>query len=118
MALAVAVAFLDALGEADAVALGNLGACLNELGRKEDAVALLEKAAELTPDDAIVRFHLAAARGETPATQPKEMLAALFDGYAGGWSLISVITSLPPTVLPLDGPANVPSGGDQTVNLA
>jgi hypothetical protein len=36
----------------------------------------------------------------------------------GSWSLISVVTPLPPTVLPLDGPANVPSGGDQTVNLA
>jgi len=43
---------------------------------------------------------------------------AQFDGYAGRWSLISVVTPLPPTVLPLDGPANVPSGGDQTVNLA
>jgi len=29
-----------------------------------------------------------------------------------GWSLISVVTPLPPTVLPLDGLANVPSGGD------
>jgi hypothetical protein len=28
-----------------------------------------------------------------------------------------VATPLPPTVLPLDRPANVPSGGDQTVNL-
>jgi hypothetical protein len=35
----------------------------------------------------------------------------------GSWSLISVVTPLPPTVLPLDGPANVPGGGDQTVNL-
>jgi hypothetical protein len=42
---------------------------------------------------------------------------AQFDGYEGSWSLISVVTPLPPTVLPLDGPANVPSGGDQTVNL-
>jgi hypothetical protein len=25
------------------------------------------------------------------------------DGYVGGWSLISVVTPLPPTVLPLDG---------------
>jgi hypothetical protein len=32
--------------------------------------------------------------------------------------VISVLTPLPPTVLLLDGPANVPSGGDQTVNLA
>jgi hypothetical protein len=40
-----------------------------------------------------------------------------FDGYAGGWSLISVVTPLPPTVLPLDGPANVPRGGDQIVHL-
>jgi hypothetical protein len=40
------------------------------------------------------------------------------DGHAGAWSLISVVTPLPPTMLPLDGPANVPSGGDQTVNLA
>jgi hypothetical protein len=42
---------------------------------------------------------------------------AQFDGYEGSWSLISVVTPLPPTVLPLDGPANVPGGGDQTVNL-
>ncbi|HEX6833902.1 MAG TPA: methyltransferase domain-containing protein, partial [Rudaea sp.] len=28
------------------------------------------------------RFHLAAARGETPPTQPREMVAALFDTYA------------------------------------
>jgi hypothetical protein len=41
-----------------------------------------------------------------------------FDGYAGGWSLISVVTPLPPTVLPLDVPANAPSRGDQTLNLA
>ena len=33
----------------------------------------------------------------------------------GGWSLISVVTPLPPTVLPLDG--HVPSGSDKTVNL-
>ena len=29
----------------------------------------------------------------------------------GDWSLISVLTPLPPMVLLLDGPANVPSGG-------
>jgi hypothetical protein len=31
--------------------------------------------------------------------------------------VIFVVTPLPATVLPLDGPANVASGGDQTVNL-
>jgi hypothetical protein len=43
-------------------------------------------------------------------------LHAPFDGYAGGWSPIPVVTPLPPTVLPLDSPPIVPSGGDQTVN--
>jgi hypothetical protein len=53
-----------------------------------------------------------------PAACLSRLLDVQFDGCAGGWSLISVVTPLPPTVLPLDGPANVPSGGDQTVNLA
>jgi hypothetical protein len=39
---------------------------------------------------------------------------AQFDGYEGGWSLISAVAV---DVLPLDGPASVPSGGDQNVNL-
>jgi hypothetical protein len=35
------------------------------------------------------------------------------DGYAGGWPLVSVVTPCPPTVLPLDGLANVPSDYEQ-----
>jgi hypothetical protein len=53
-----------------------------------------------------------------PAACLSRLLDVQFDGCAGGWSLISVVTPLPPMVLPLDGPANAPSGGDETVNLA
>lgn len=66
----------------DAQALAGLGECLVQLRRRDEAVVSLERALALQPDDASIRFNLAIARGETPATQPNEMTEALFDGYS------------------------------------
>jgi len=66
----------------DAPALGWLGLCLIGLDRKDEACALLQRAVTLSPDNKSLPFHLAVARGETPPTQPKEMIQQLFDGYA------------------------------------
>ena len=66
----------------DAQALGWLGLCLIGLHRKYEARGVLERAIALWPDNKGLPFHLAVARGETPSTQPKEMVQQLFDGYA------------------------------------
>jgi len=67
----------------DASALGWLGTCLISLDRKAEALPLLERAYALAPDHPNLPFHLAVARGETPARQPDNMVQQLFDGYAG-----------------------------------
>jgi predicted TPR repeat methyltransferase len=66
----------------DASALGWLGTCLISLGRSDEALPLLERALELAPDHPNLPFHIALARGETPAKQPDGMIQQLFDGYA------------------------------------
>lgn len=66
----------------DASALGWLGLCLIGLKRKDEACAVLERAITLWPDNKSLPYHLAVARGETPRTQPREMIQQLFDGYA------------------------------------
>ena len=66
----------------DASALGWLGTCLIALGRNDEALPLLERAHELTPDHPNLPFHIAVARGETPDKQPDNMIQQLFDGYA------------------------------------
>ncbi|MBS0569489.1 MAG: methyltransferase domain-containing protein, partial [Proteobacteria bacterium] len=60
----------------------NYSMTLAALGRSEQAVALLERAQQREPENAIVAFYLASARGETPATQPPELVQGIFDGYA------------------------------------
>jgi predicted TPR repeat methyltransferase len=67
----------------DASALGWLGTCLISLERKDEARVLLERALELAPDHPNLPFHLAIARGETPAAQPSGIIQQLFDDYAG-----------------------------------
>jgi hypothetical protein len=49
--------------------------------------------------------------------QEQRRLSLLLRASEAAMALTEIITPLPPTMLPLDGPANVPSGGDQTVNL-
>jgi predicted TPR repeat methyltransferase len=66
----------------DVSALGWLGICLMGLNRKQEARALLERAKTLSPDHPTLPFYLAVARGETPPTQPREMVQQLFDAYA------------------------------------
>ncbi|MDR3389804.1 MAG: methyltransferase domain-containing protein [Rudaea sp.] len=67
----------------DASALGWLGLCLIGLDRKSEACVVLQRAVTLWPEHPSLPFHLAVARGETPSTQPREMIQQLFDGYAG-----------------------------------
>ncbi len=67
----------------DAVALGCLGECLLATGRSSEGKAILEQAVTAAPDNEVLRFHLAIARGETPPTQPLQMTVELFDRYAG-----------------------------------
>ena len=66
----------------DVLALGNLGACLSGLGRNAEAIDYLQRALARDPDNEQTRFQLAIAHGETPATQPREMIRGLFDSYA------------------------------------
>jgi len=68
-----------AQNSADLVGLGD---CLIQLGRNGEAAEHLERASELLPGDASIRFNLARARGETPPTQPNDLTAALFDEYS------------------------------------
>jgi hypothetical protein len=49
--------------------------------------------------------------------QEQRRLSLLLRASEAAMALTEIIMPLPPTMLPLDGPANVPSGGDQTVNL-
>ena len=66
----------------DPMAIRNLGVCLAAMGRTDEACAQFEKALRDSPGDATIQFYLAAARGETPAAQPKEVVQGIFDGYA------------------------------------
>jgi predicted TPR repeat methyltransferase len=66
----------------DTYALGWLSVCLIELNRKEEACEVLQRGLAILPGDPGLEFHLAVARGETPRTQPKEMMQELFDAYA------------------------------------
>ena len=66
----------------DTAAEVNHGMTLAGLGRNDAAVALLERTHAREPDNAIVTFYLASMRGETPATQPPELVRGIFDGYA------------------------------------
>lgn len=66
----------------DTAAEVDRGLTLAGLGRNEEAVTLLERAQQREPDNAIVAFYLASVRGETPATQPPELVQGIFDGYA------------------------------------
>ena len=79
-------AILAAVPE-DVSALGWLGLCLLALDRKSEACAVLERAMELNPDHTNLAFHLAVARGETPATQPVGLVQQLFDEYANRFDL-------------------------------
>ncbi|HEX7916977.1 methyltransferase domain-containing protein, partial [Rudaea sp.] len=69
-------------GAQNPVDLASLGECLIQLQRRDEAIAVLERALALAPGDATIRFNLALARGETPDTQPNEMTQALFDDYS------------------------------------
>lgn len=59
-----------------------LGWCLIELDRKGEARAALQRGLALAPGDPSLQFLLTIASGETPRTQPKEIMQALFDKYA------------------------------------
>lgn len=66
----------------DPFALGWLGTCLIGLNRKDEAAIVLAHGVALVPENDSLRFYLAIARGETPRTQPKELMREFFDGYA------------------------------------
>ena len=66
----------------DVMALEWLASALIELGRRDEALAPLQRLQELAPDTPGLAFHLALARGETPTTAPLEMTRELFDDYA------------------------------------
>ena len=66
----------------DTLAEVNYGYTLTAMGRNDDAAALLERVLRREPGNATAAFFLAAARGETPASQPPGLVQAIFDGYA------------------------------------
>ena len=47
-----------------------------------EGIALLEKCVRWMPEDANLKFVLAAARGEAPPTAPAQLVQGIFDGYA------------------------------------
>jgi predicted TPR repeat methyltransferase len=66
-----------------AVAMGNLANTLADLDQLDEAVAWCRRALTAHPEDANLRFLLAALTGEqAPAAPPREYVAAMFDGYA------------------------------------
>ncbi len=67
----------------DAASHAGLGCLLLRLGRSEEAVACLERALELAPDDAVSQHFLAAARGDNHPHATAEYVRNLFDSYAG-----------------------------------
>ena len=66
----------------DLTALAWLGMYLIDVEQKDEASLLLQHAVELAPDNPSIAFYLAIARGETPSTQPTDMIRQFFDGYA------------------------------------
>ncbi|MGH8090517.1 MAG: methyltransferase [Rudaea sp.] len=66
----------------DTLAEVDYGYTLTAMGRNDDAVALLERVLRREPGNANATFFLAAARGETPPSQPPGLVQAIFDGYA------------------------------------
>ena len=58
------------------------GLTLLLLGRKDEARTLFEQALQKDPGNTLLQFDVAVARGETPPTQPQEMVRGIFDGYA------------------------------------
>jgi len=71
-----------AMSPDDAFAWGWLGGCLIDLNRMEEAREALQRGLDLLPGEPSLEFHLAIASGETPRTQPKEIMQELFDKYA------------------------------------
>lgn len=55
---------------------------LSMLGRDASAIAHLERLAETYPDDADVKFTLAAARGDQPDSAPEDYIKSHFDNFA------------------------------------
>jgi predicted TPR repeat methyltransferase len=66
----------------DPLAWSWLGGCLLQLDQKEEARTALQRGLELVPGEPSLQFFLAMASGETPRTQPREMMQELFDRYA------------------------------------
>lgn len=66
----------------DSAAEVNYGMTLAALGRNDEAVALLERTQARVPGNTTVAFYLASFRGETPASQPPDLVQGIFDGYA------------------------------------
>jgi predicted TPR repeat methyltransferase len=71
-----------AINPDDLPALEWLSSSLIELGRKDEALVLLQRVHILAPDQPSLPFYLALARGETPPSQPDGMVREIFDGYA------------------------------------
>jgi predicted TPR repeat methyltransferase len=70
----------------NAETLAALGVCYLSTGDSAKAAAALTRALELKPEDDETRFWLAAAgRGGTPEKVAPDMVAAIFDGYAGNF---------------------------------
>jgi predicted TPR repeat methyltransferase len=66
----------------DLLALQWLASSLIELGQRQEALAVLGRVQALAPESPGLEFHLALARGETPAHAPNAMTRELFDDYA------------------------------------
>ncbi len=70
------------LSPSSVIAIIGLSSIAVARGDTATAVRDLELAATLVPNDPMIEFNLAAARGETPPSMPAVMTASLFDNYA------------------------------------
>lgn len=66
----------------DLLAQVNFAMTLIGMDRRDEAQRLMQDAQRAHPDNRTVAFMLAVARGETPASQPDDVVQGIFDGYA------------------------------------
>ncbi|MDC0127422.1 tetratricopeptide repeat protein [Methylophilaceae bacterium] len=65
-----------------AIAYGNMGAVLKDMGRSKEAIVSYEKALKLMPNFSEAEHWLAALKGETTSSAPKDYVEKFFDQYA------------------------------------
>ena len=61
--------------------------CAVDMKDQATAMALADQLLALQPDDENVQYYHAVAHGQTPSTQPREVVSSLFDDYASRFDM-------------------------------